>query len=443
MAKVELEDRPIVTMDDLRTFFEAHCNDPGSEDEFYFLDYKFELEEGEPDPQTYNPTRHSFHGVFSSQRLLRNVTMASVLHCDATYKLLWQNFPLLIIGVTDKCRSFHPVAFCLSSNETAKAFEFFFETLKIKVFEMYGANLLEILEYLQSDAADAIKKAFNAVFPGKTMLTCWFHVKKNISKRPLCNPSSSASILQDIDCLQLCPNQLSFQKACRLFEQKWVKTEAEFVEYFKNIWLCEKNMNWYEGCAPCTPKTNNALESFNGRIKKDFLFHNRFPLNTFAEKMRGMIATMSMEYRNGLKKFTKTVSTDEDLWKKGLEWAKSAKAARIESKDDDKIYYVPAKDILSVNDAKFNQFLKQTSRSFDTFVAHMLSIWIVTIPNEKLDFPTARCTCPAFLKQFKCKHIVGMGLRLHLVELPEKIKVIEEGKQRGRPRKATSALHRE
>lgn len=53
----------------------------------------------------------------------------------------------------------------------------------------------------------------------------------------------------------------------KLFCEKWMAIEPEFVEYFRKEWL-GVHCNWYEGAAVYTPSTNNALESHNAVIKR-------------------------------------------------------------------------------------------------------------------------------------------------------------------------------
>jgi hypothetical protein len=45
---------------------------------------------------------------------------------DATYKLLHHGHPILIVGTTDKDKSFHPFGVALCCNEKEEAFKFIF-----------------------------------------------------------------------------------------------------------------------------------------------------------------------------------------------------------------------------------------------------------------------------------------------------------------------------
>eukprot|EP00644_Phytophthora_capsici_P006914 jgi/Phyca11/103418/e_gw1.8.324.1 len=47
--------------------------------------------------------------------LLRREPTSFVFHIDATYKLTQVGYPVLVIGISDECRSFHLVAFIVVS----------------------------------------------------------------------------------------------------------------------------------------------------------------------------------------------------------------------------------------------------------------------------------------------------------------------------------------
>src|SRR5690606_7853637 len=112
------------------------------------------------------------------------------LHADATYKLTWEGFPVLVVGVTDANRSFHPVCVSISSNETTASFQFIFNALKQKDFHP---------KFLISDAACAIRQAFKTTFNSEKTVMCWAHVHRNISKHlHLASSLSRDQIMKDI-----------------------------------------------------------------------------------------------------------------------------------------------------------------------------------------------------------------------------------------------------
>ncbi|CAM4952599.1 unnamed protein product [Rotaria socialis] len=97
------------------------------------------------------------------------------IHADATYKLIWQGFPVLIVGTTDLDRHFHLFGMAICSNETTQDFRFIFRALQECMKKL---NLEEIdPDFLIADGADAIRNAFQDVFGEKAMVMCWAHMR--------------------------------------------------------------------------------------------------------------------------------------------------------------------------------------------------------------------------------------------------------------------------
>ncbi|RNA21679.1 hypothetical protein BpHYR1_049475 [Brachionus plicatilis] len=69
-----------------------------------------------------------FRIFITTKRLISNADKTKNLTVNATYKLIWQGFPVLMIGTTDRQRHFHPFGICISTNETGDDFRFLFES---------------------------------------------------------------------------------------------------------------------------------------------------------------------------------------------------------------------------------------------------------------------------------------------------------------------------
>jgi hypothetical protein len=63
------------------------------------------------------------------------IKTAMHIHCDGTYKLIWQGHTLIVEGTTDKAKQWHQLGVCISKNEKSKDYEFFFKSLKKAVFD--------------------------------------------------------------------------------------------------------------------------------------------------------------------------------------------------------------------------------------------------------------------------------------------------------------------
>lgn len=157
------------------------------------------VEKGLPVPNSYNDDKLVFTAVFSTKRLLQNALNAEILQADGTYKLNWQNYPLLVFGTSDKQRKCHIIALAMTSHETADAYQFCFETIKNNTVKFFNQNIP--FKCLLSDTDRVIKVAFKIVFPNTIELVCWFHVLKNLEKR-LKTSANKKTILDDLKKLQ-------------------------------------------------------------------------------------------------------------------------------------------------------------------------------------------------------------------------------------------------
>lgn len=68
-----------------------------------------------------------FRFVMSTKRLLQNGLFGDIFGTDATYKLNWNGFPLLILGRIDKGKHFHVIGIACCSHEKEDDFRFFFQ----------------------------------------------------------------------------------------------------------------------------------------------------------------------------------------------------------------------------------------------------------------------------------------------------------------------------
>lgn len=114
--------------------------------------------------------------------LLKNAINVEKVHTDATYKIVWQGFPIPLIGTTDSNRKFHHFGVCVSTNERAEDFEFMFQSLKDKVKVLFVEDIDP--KVLICDAADSIHNGWGKVFPLRSndIIMCWAHVRRAVSK---------------------------------------------------------------------------------------------------------------------------------------------------------------------------------------------------------------------------------------------------------------------
>ena len=242
----------------------------------------------------------SFRMVITSQRLLEIASKATIIQADSTYKLIWNGFPVLIIGTSDADKVFHPFLIAICTNETQHDFHFVFNSLQIGL-KLIGKTKLANVSLL-ADAADAITNGFKATFYPNTSSfkrgMCWFHMQKAVSNR-LCildENQLEKLILIDINALQLTSSNRLFEAAVKLFVEKWKRhinvSINSFLEYFQDEWV-DHHCGWYEGYLPDGPSTNNGLEGTNGTIKTEHTFRKRVSLATFLLKANEIVETWS------------------------------------------------------------------------------------------------------------------------------------------------------
>jgi hypothetical protein len=280
----------VVSLGELEQWCENNLQIPTEENKLFVVSYQviYGDEEYSDDEDTEDDGSNKFRIFISSIRLLHIASISSHMHADATYKLVWQGFPVLIIGTTDMNKAFHPFGLAICSNEKTKDFQFIFNNIQLGMQKINKKFLQP--KALISDAADAIKNGFRKVFDNEhDQIMCWAHMKRKIENR-VCqvnDKDAAREIIEDIELLQLSNSKPVFNLGIKLFMKKWKMNNKQknqsimdFLNYFDKEWI-QSNPGWYEGVQLYTPSTNNALEATNKVIKDDGTFRERHPLSRF------------------------------------------------------------------------------------------------------------------------------------------------------------------
>lgn len=195
----------IISMGELEKWCNDNENVPIDENKAFVVSYEiiYNNEEYEDDEEVEENEGNKFRIFISSLRLLNITSQASHINADATYKLIWQGFPVLIVGTTDLNKSFHPFGLAICSEEKEKDFAFIFNGIQIGM-QKINKDFLQPTA-LVSDAADAIKNGFKKIFDNSyNQIMCWAHMKRNTDKR-LCHIHDNhiaKEIMEDIEILQ-------------------------------------------------------------------------------------------------------------------------------------------------------------------------------------------------------------------------------------------------
>ena len=135
---------------------------------------------------------------FTSLTLLMRTLWTGMFHIDATYKIIKYFYPLMIFGITDLNHSFFPIAFMVSSHETADDYLHFFKSLN-KIVRRLVPNTNISFDFKPShivtDAAKAMAKAIKRTYPSCVLIMCWFHLKYNLRKHKSMLPNKAYLIV--------------------------------------------------------------------------------------------------------------------------------------------------------------------------------------------------------------------------------------------------------
>lgn len=320
-----------ISLGELEAWILSHTKLPMDSNEVFVISYNID-DESTP----------AFHFAISTKYLIEISKDASVVH--ATYKIIWQGFPVFVCGTTDQNQKLHPLCLAVASNEQKEDYKLIFQGLQNKIQEIHEITWNP--KVLVCDAAKSIQKAFLQVFGDNVVVRmCWAHVKKKIQERVerIINKQLRKDILADVHALHSITRPNIFNAASEAFLQKY-KDQTEFVDYFKEQWLV-KYRNWFLGATPFSPSTNNALKSFNKVIKDSNILRERFPLSRFLEVATEMENQWSTKYttnpeKNAVAKVPSISLTD---WSDSYQWSKMTKEVSVLRNDDHYNYYqIPA-----------------------------------------------------------------------------------------------------
>ncbi|POM78172.1 LOW QUALITY PROTEIN: Hypothetical protein PHPALM_4328 [Phytophthora palmivora] len=196
-------------------------------------------------------------------RLDRDPT-SFILHIDATFRLNQVNYPVLVIGISDRARRFHLIA--------------------MRVFTAVSGNTLRVY-YVMGDADDG---RFNGVqnIIGRdneyVYLMCFFYVLKNVNERLRgMDAKTACGIRKDIYDLHFTANLVNFVRKFRTVWEQWqgIQATKEFAQYFKK---CRLQENLSGGSSPSAyATTNNPAEQFNRLLKRDYTLRTKLKMGCY------------------------------------------------------------------------------------------------------------------------------------------------------------------
>ena len=127
------------------------------------------------DDDVSDPDKTRLTVIFTTGNLLERMRKSRNIHVDATYRLVWQKYPIFICGVTSSTGTFFGSMVILSSHEDAEAWAEVYKYL-------HSLNIHP--KFRMSDGAKAITRGALDVFADceeedckeSVRLMCWSHV---------------------------------------------------------------------------------------------------------------------------------------------------------------------------------------------------------------------------------------------------------------------------
>lgn len=107
---------PKISLKDLENWCEANKNCPPDLDTPFVVGYSAHYGEVLDDPEK------RFWFLVSTRRLMQLASECSTFTCDTTFKILYEGFPVPVLGTVDANKRFRTLCFGVTSNETTKCF---------------------------------------------------------------------------------------------------------------------------------------------------------------------------------------------------------------------------------------------------------------------------------------------------------------------------------
>ena len=88
-----------------------------------------------------------------------------------------------LTGTVDIQGCFHPIAFQLTTNETALFIDTFLLTVQAWVRVLFKIDFFAQITHTMSDQGDNIKNALDLLLPHTVRHACWFHIEKAVKEQ--------------------------------------------------------------------------------------------------------------------------------------------------------------------------------------------------------------------------------------------------------------------
>uniref|UniRef100_A0A915D8K3 Serpin domain-containing protein n=1 Tax=Ditylenchus dipsaci TaxID=166011 RepID=A0A915D8K3_9BILA len=237
--------------------------------------------------------------TWTTVKLRRFQQQSKMIQVDATYKLSWHGFPVLVCGFSDSSQHFCGTFLALSSNENTWCYERFFVAV---------SSCTYVPELLMGDGDKTISAAAVNFWGSIKRAMCFAHVKMNLTKK--LRPKTWTTLFKLFPRTLLFYNSLLLQM--NLTEREWQTRYAgqyrilEVCAYFSKEWIDSPLNGWFEGFSPYA-STNNGLESKNGLLKK-ITFRKKLSVNDFLLMVEKTMNLWSVQPENQVPSILPSIS---------------------------------------------------------------------------------------------------------------------------------------
>ncbi|OWZ05740.1 LOW QUALITY PROTEIN: hypothetical protein PHMEG_00022110 [Phytophthora megakarya] len=195
-----------------------------------------------------------------------------VLHVDATFKLNSFYYPVVVIGVSDRLRTFHMLALFIVSQRTEPVY-----VERRAFFRVVGVPLK--VNYVMTDAEAAMHFAFEGVFAADnsyTQLMCWYHVVAKVYQHTNRLPTTAREVaMADVFAMNFARGQTEFDLLQKAAFKRWTCNPmlVHFAAYFSKVWLSGKATCWQ--CYWTPGGFAKIIRQFNKVLKRDYTNRRR------------------------------------------------------------------------------------------------------------------------------------------------------------------------
>lgn len=194
-----------------------------------------------------------------------------------------------------------------------------------------------------------------------------------------------------------------------------------------------------------------VLLGYNGVIKGTITFREKLPAEEFIDTVLiRMTQELSTDYATGKRVIATEPTIAINSWREASLWMKNARYIKRENSAEFSHFFVASSQLNS--DVKFDDDYVKDINKIDDYKSlksyqdrRFHKFWTVSLHKSESWKTGSSCDCPAFLKNFNCKHVTGLALGNNLCKLPKKALTTEIKKitnKKGRNAKATPALQK-